>query len=935
MDAASADLLRERHTERATIESATRAVTDGVGRLVFISGPPGIGKSSLAALAVADARARGHTVLRARCGELEGAAEFGVLRQLLGRLLTHASPDQRDRWLAGAAQTAAAVLTAGPGATPDARRTGLFHSLYWLLVNLADDGPLVIVVDDAQWADELSARFFGFLAARLPTVSILLALAARPGAAAIDALALDPAAAVLRPAPIGASGVAGWLADELGTMPCADVTQACLQATGGNPFLLREFVREIHREHVDLTVGPGPLAALTPRAVTTAVLLRLAALPGAAARLAEAVAALEVSDLETAARLADLDPSGAGRALGHLVDADILTAAHDVGFVHPLVRQALLHDLNPDRRQQLHGRAAELLYQRGAASNRVAVQLLLAPPGLPEWALSLLRDTGRNATSLGSHTIAVQCLRRALTELGAGAEQVDVLLELGMAEVAAANHEGIDHLAAAAARASTVGDTVRTSIALAGALRTASQGRRAVAVLHNAQAGLDDRTDPGGGLRTSIDIELLACTSTSRAARLLLAPWRAEHVRDPGGIPATGWQALLLASVALDGALDARPLDVVLDRLARTVAAVPAVEESWLRAHLVSMCALAYLCVEEFEPAEALIDRLVHVATRQSLVDVLAATLAGRASLELRRGNLDRASADAHRALELADEAGTVHVSLPRAGAVLLSVAAAQGTDAPAQLVNYELDDDSTASRLLAHSRTELLLARGEDVRAAAELLAYGARNIELGWSGCATPWRSQAGLALTRLGDSERGRALITEELELAHRSGTPRAISVATAATAALTSGPRRLQLLTESVNLLEGTGSRLEHAQALTDLGAELQRAGRLAAARETLRRGHELALQCRATILADRAAKELRKAGARPRRTSLTGVESLTPAERRVAELVADGHSNRGAAQQLFLTEKTIETHLGHVFRKVGVHTRHQLKAALAR
>lgn len=933
MDAAAPDLLRERHAEQAVIGSAIRSVADGDGRVLLVQGPPGIGKSTLSTFAAMLARGQGYIVLRARCGELERESDFGVVHQLLGGLLARARPDQRHRWLAGAARSAGAVLDAGPGSALTAPGPAVFHGLYWLLVNLADDAPLMVLVDDAQWADEASARFLFFLAARVTSLPVLLLLAARPGNSAVDALSLDPAALLLHPATITEVGVADWLADELGTTPPADVTRACVQATGGNPFLLHELVREIRSERVDLASGPGPVAALSPRAVTTAVLLRLAVLPPAATRLARAVAVLEATELDTAARVADLHPCVAGDALDHLVRADILTTGPGVAFVHPLVRQVVLQDLPHDRRQRLHARAAQILHERGALPHRVATHLLLAPAGLAPWALSVLRDTAARATELGSHTTAAHHLRRVLPETSPGPQQVQVLLDLGLAEVAAAHPEGTDHLAAALRVAATVPDIVRTSVALAGALRAASQGSRAVAVLHAAQTALADTTDPDGRLRTSVNLELLACTATSRAARLALTQWRAERVRDPGGVPATAWEALVLASVALDGALDAHPINLVLDQLARAVAAAPAITQSWLRGQVISMSALAYLCVEQFEPAGALIDRLVQVTTQQSLLNVLASTLATRASLELRRGNLDRATTDAHRALELAAETDTVHVALPRAGAVILSVAAEQNTTPPARLVSAELDDDSTAARLLAHSRAELLLAHGEDRRGVAELLAYGARNAELGWSGCATPWRSQAGLALDRLGEHNRGQALIAEELDLAHRSGALRAVGVATAATGLLATGPRRLELLTEAVQLLAGTGARLDHARALVRLGAELTRTGRAADARQPLRQAHDLALHCHATTLAAHASQGLRRAGARPRRTSLTGVDSLTPAEQRVAETVAAGHTNRHTAQQLFLTEKTIETHLARVFRKLGVRTRHELNAAL--
>jgi DNA-binding CsgD family transcriptional regulator len=136
-----------------------------------------------------------------------------------------------------------------------------------------------------------------------------------------------------------------------------------------------------------------------------------------------------------------------------------------------------------------------------------------------------------------------------------------------------------------------------------------------------------------------------------------------------------------------------------------------------------------------------------------------------------------------------------------------------------------------------------------------------------------------------------------------------------------------------LREAVALLESTPARLEHARALVDLGAALRRGNQRSAARGELARGQELAFRCGARALVDRAHAELHAAGARPRTVALHGVDALTASERRVAELAADGLSNREVAQALFVTTKTVETHLGHAYRKLAVTGRDDLAGAL--
>jgi DNA-binding CsgD family transcriptional regulator len=129
------------------------------------------------------------------------------------------------------------------------------------------------------------------------------------------------------------------------------------------------------------------------------------------------------------------------------------------------------------------------------------------------------------------------------------------------------------------------------------------------------------------------------------------------------------------------------------------------------------------------------------------------------------------------------------------------------------------------------------------------------------------------------------------------------------------------------------LESSPARLEHARAVTDLGAALRRANRRADARPLLERGLALAQRCGAHALSKRASTELRTIGVRPRTPLRTGPDELTASERRVCELAADGLSNPQIAQALFVTRKTVETHLGRAYRKLDVARRGELAGAL--
>ena len=186
----------------------------------------------------------------------------------------------------------------------------------------------------------------------------------------------------------------------------------------------------------------------------------------------------------------------------------------------------------------------------------------------------------------------------------------------------------------------------------------------------------------------------------------------------------------------------------------------------------------------------------------------------------------------------------------------------------------------------------------------------------------------------MQQLDQHDEARRLAEEELELARDWGAPRALGAALTAVGLARGGAAGLVSLEEAVEVLADSPAKLEHAKARAELGAAFRRANRRADAREHLRHAVELATICGATPLVTRAETELLATGARPRRVALSGVASLTPSERRVAEMAADGPTNREIAQALFVTPKTVEVHLSSAYRKLGISSRSQLAAVLA-
>ena len=183
-------------------------------------------------------------------------------------------------------------------------------------------------------------------------------------------------------------------------------------------------------------------------------------------------------------------------------------------------------------------------------------------------------------------------------------------------------------------------------------------------------------------------------------------------------------------------------------------------------------------------------------------------------------------------------------------------------------------------------------------------------------------------------LGERQPAAHLTAEELELAGAFGTPRALGVAKRAAGIVAGGDRGELLLRDAIDAFERGDARLERARALADLGALLRRRNRRSEARALLRDALDAAHRSGATRLAKQAETELRATGARPRRIVLTGLDSLTASERRIAELASQGLTNREIAQTLFVTARTVEGHLTSVFRKLLVDSRDELPAELA-
>jgi DNA-binding CsgD family transcriptional regulator len=926
--------LLERAAEAAAITAAIDAAVAGFGSVLLVEGAAGIGKTRLLAHACDRAAAAGMTVLTARAAEYEDGYAWGVVTQLFDSELRSSSGGTRED-----AATLAARALIQPERPRDEDAYAVLHGLYWLTADIAQRAPLLLAIDDLQWADPPSQRFLAHLARRLGDLRVLLAVTVRePRSATVQdkaltgALAAEPGVLTVRPAALSAAGSARLVAAELGGDPSAAFLAACHELTGGNPLLLRGLLTALAAEGIGGTDADVPhLRRLTPDSVSRHVLLRLGRMPAAVLAAARAVAVLGTSATTArAARLAELDDAACAEAIGVLMAEHLVEGDRQLRFVYPLVRSAIYQDQAPPVRQQWHKRAARLLAAEGASPAEMTAHLLASAASGDPWLTDQLRRAAADARGRGAPEVAAQCLERALAEPPPAAARADVLYELGAARTFHSPASAVEHLSEALEL--TDGWPRRGEIALALSEALALSGRFADAVTTVQSALAESGDGQADRIVASLQAVLLNIARWDLSTREVTRPLVAELLaRADAGDP-------------LDPQLHANlAMELTVAGTDRTGALRHAREAVRATSSLMSLTSTALPeAVLVMSYADASGEAWHGVRGWQELARQRARPLATAISasiaahLAVRDGDIRQALAFGEQALAAADSWVAI---LATAFLVPALVDAGETGRALALLAEHGLSEGDLLPvfpfNVAQYARGCLRAATGDHEAAVTDLLGLGA--VATSWgivNPAAIPWRSAAALSHSALGDSEAARRLAGEEISLARRWGAAREIGVALRAAGLAEGGERGIELLTEAVIVLRGSTARLELARALLDLGAAHRRAGARGTARDLLRESLDLAHGLGGHALAGRARDELVAAGGRPRRDAIRGRDSLTPSELRVAELAAAGRTNRQIAQALFVTQRTVENHLTSTYAKLGITARPELGAALS-
>jgi DNA-binding CsgD family transcriptional regulator len=898
---------------------------------VIIEGAPGLGKTALLNAACHLASEVGHEVLRARGSAREADVPFGILRQLLQTVQAKMSPTERE-------------MCAGPLGDPEADFSPPItfetnRDLHLALSHFASRQPLLIAIDDLHWSDLESLTWVQYMVRRLEPgrlsfVGSSMSRVAGTPLVTIDHIISEPSTRVFSLRPLTMQSVARLVSWHLGAVADESFVAACHRMTGGNPFLLHSVLVAVARNQNSADMSDASLGALSLPPVIRAVLERMHGLPAEAHALLQSAAVFgDDADHRIVAGLAGVDAAMGSEMATALAEVHLLQGGRTLSFVHPLERLAVYNEIGPLRCAQAHAEAARLLHSNGASLEQVSHHLLLSEPSDDQWAAEVLERAAQVHLERGQNAVAQRCLSRALVESLHTNLRPRRLLALSTAEAAVGLPAGLAHLREAAdlgadpvalaeatyqclksfARASYPGDTVQTLRYLEAHLGAASPDIRIWIEIVLATCG-----DQGLGLAPNSPA-MESVLAKSRSERSRLDRMAMAHLSYAYGLAPDGLTAADVAGLAEEAIvpLEFRPDD-------HTAVIVTA------RALL----ALAF--TGRFDVITRLGPTLQAAAAGADQTMAVAELSTAVAYAQLLQGNLDQAEVECQRARHAA---GVCSWALrPMATGVVAACLLARGRSSDAadalrnSLPNWRAE--SYVELMLLEQQTQLKLLDRQPSDALEDALVVQQCAHLLGvLNPAATSWRATTSRILGLLGRSAEARDVAVENLELCRAFGATRSLGLALRTAAAVGPPAERLALLEESVDILRDSGASLEWAKATIDLGAALISEGRQEEALRALRRGADVAYRCRAQPLAELAARELRAAGARPRRLALLGTDALTPAERRVAVLAAEGLINARIAERLFVSEKTVEGHLTRVYQKLGRQTRTDLKELL--
>ena len=903
--------LLGRDTECEALDRLLVESSAGRSRVAVLRGEAGVGKSAL--LDHLLSRVTGWRVTKAVGVESEMEFAYSGLHQLclpLLDLLERLPVPQRD--------ALATVFGRRAGTPPERFLVGL--ATLSLLAEAAEDQPLLCLVDDAQWLDEPSAQVLGFVGRRLLAERVAMVCAARAGSGD-GVLAQLPE---LRLLGLGDGEARALLLANLHGPIDAAVREQIVAECHGNPLALLELPRTWTA--LELAGGYGlPRQQPVPTKIERSYARRLEALPPKTRRLAVAAAAEPLGDpalLQRAARVLGLDMAAAGPA----VDAGLLTVGRRVEFTHPLVRSAAYGSASVDQRRRVHRALAEAT-DADTDPDRRAWHRAQAAAGPDEQVAAELERSAIRARARGGVAAMAAFLQRSVALTADPARRAERELASAQASFqAGAFDAALRQLAAADAGSLT--EVQRAELALVrGRVAFASgQGGDAPGLLLTAARQLES-ADARLARETYLAAWGAAWVAAGQVggADTLLEICRAILALPSPPGAASPLDLLLggLAALTIDGhaaaagtlrragtALHSIPVD---DALRWGWMATPAYSAVW---DIGGFSAMAVRQAQLARDAGALAQLPLHL-THLSTARVWAGDFAGAASLIAEIDDIAATTGNRFppyaRARLGALQGRTAETSTATGSAIAQAEAGGHGVAAWAYLAVAVLHNGS---------------ARYEEALVAARRAAAARFD----------PWHATWALpelveAATRTADPELAYEALDRLTEATRASGTDFALGVELRCRALLSTGGEADELFREAIDRLGRAGLAPELARCHLLYGEGLRRERRRLEARAQLRTAHDMLTGIGIQGFAERARHELLATGEKLRRRIPGTRDELSPQEEQIARLARDGLSNPEIGAQLFISARTVEWHLRHVFDKLGISSRKELRTVL--
>ncbi|MFD8396086.1 ATP-binding protein [Streptomyces sp. NPDC059680] len=939
-------LLLERDAELAALDTllteltGTSGAAPGSGALLAFAGPAGLGKTSLLAEVRRRAVARGCTVLSARGGEQEQGVAFHIVRQLIQPMLATGTDEEHRRMLGSwhdIVAPALGLVADTRGSSPDPQ--GVRDGLDWIATRFAvHQAPLVVLLDDAHWADTESLTWLTAFAPRVTKLPLLLVVAYRPDELPVDAAAFGKLVERhgTRPfhlVPLTPGGVSRIVRNTLGEEADEAFCRETWAVTGGNPFETVELAAKVAARGLKPQIAHvAELRELASAVKGSGIVERLERLGTSTVRFAWGAAVLGAEATRSlAASVGGLGEAESADAISLLREARILAdpapeAPEDdhLEFFHPLIATAVYRAIPAAFRVAMHGQTAAVVSSAGLGAAVTARHLLEMHPESDPWVVQQLREAAREYLRAGAPEAARRCLARALREPPALDERASVLFELGCSALLTEPTTTVNHLRAAldepvlppALReaiiyrlAQALGHSDRMAEAaetVAEAARSATDTRtrlhmQAEQFMWNAFRA-DEEDSPARSRKLARLAEHLTGRDTAERYILGLRAWDAMVRGEPAAT------ALHWAEEALGDGL------------------------SWTDEHwgfeVPVLVAMTFVYCDQPGRAEELFGKGIAECESKGWRGAhlsFGYTLLGY--IRYRRGRLDEAETLVRGGLKIADRVGHQVPAQYFAIGILIEILLARGrtTEAEELATSYGYGDIVPSAVVYPDSQTvhsELLLALGMRREAELKLKRVGSRLESRGIRNPAwCPWQLHLAQAL-RSTDPEQALKLASTAVERARRFGTQSAIGQALNALAAVSPTPERTAILGDAVAHLERSPSGYDLACALVDHGIALRRAGLTQDAARQLRRGLEGAVNCGADRLAARARDELDAVGLWPLQSDAVATDSLTAQERQMAEWVAHGWSTARMAKALGLEPLDATRLLSGICLKTG-------------